>query len=281
MPSYDIARSRLRLGGDHVFALTQLATGEPVAPELTGARDELRASGLIEESGALSVLLRPLIETLLNPVVMLSVETAGRQGQLHHGMVIGENHVYSHEFWPGATEAEYVPVEPKMLVWALAHMVNLRQEEVTADAAGAGVLDATVGVLDAGLAALDSLPAIGSAAGDREHIRTALRGAGAPDGPEQALFADLLAGLRSSWRITAAWQGHDDGSPALVSHGLAVWDCGPLGLWHRELPAEPVREGQVGPDSALRLRRVAPRRVWELITELLPSGDDIRRREAA
>lgn len=35
--------------------------------------------------------------------------------------------------------------------------------------------------------------------------------------------------------------------------GCAVWDCGPLGYWHRELPAEPVLPGQVDDTTPLKL----------------------------
>ncbi|MEU6868032.1 hypothetical protein ABZ924_33170 [Streptomyces sp. NPDC046876] len=45
---------------------------------------------------------------------------------------------------------------------------------------------------------------------------------------------------------------------------------------HRGLPAEPVREGQVDASSVLRLVRVRPGRVWELISELLPQSEELR-----
>ncbi|MFE1087186.1 hypothetical protein ACFW5K_07640 [Streptomyces albidoflavus] len=87
-------------------------------------------------------------------------------------------------------------------------------------------------------------------------------------------LAKLVAGMRSSWRMTAAWKGHDEGKPAMQVRGFAVWDCGPLGYWHRELPGEPILPGQVDDTTPLKLVRVDPKQVWQLITDLLPVEEE-------
>ncbi|XVQ87297.1 hypothetical protein ACQP2K_07745 [Microbispora siamensis] len=45
--------------------------------------------------------------------------------------------------------------------------------------------------------------------------------------------------------------------------------------WLRERPVEPILPGAVTPDSELRLAFTEAPRVWELITELLPSVDQL------
>jgi hypothetical protein len=276
MPSYDISRSRFRLGDDHVFALSQLATGDAVPDELSLAQAELSECGLINQAGALSHLLLPLMKTVVRPVVVISLEAAGRQGKLHHGLLIGEDHVVAHQAWPGETESEYALVEPKMLVWALADMVNLQHSDSPRDAR-VSVVETTVATLDAGLVALETMPFTESGREDREPVRKALAAAGHLNDPELSLFTDMIGELRSSWRMTAAWQRQNGGREGAEIRGFGVWDCGPLGYWHRELPAEPVSDGQIGPESAVKLSGVDARRIWEMITELLPGDGDITR----
>ncbi|MEU0282132.1 histidine kinase [Streptomyces sp. NPDC006195] len=295
MPSYDITRPRFRLSDEHVIVLTELATDRPVPDEYTAARDELRRCGLLGQDGELSVLLLPVLKTLVNPVVVVSLEATGRQGTLHHGLIIGEDHVVAHQSWPGEREAEYTTVEPKTLVWAMASMVNLQQSAAVRDA-GLAVVETTVATLEAGVGSVADVPAAASGGAERDHIRAALESAAAAlapsgtmapsgtvapsgtlDEPALTLLADMIGELRSSWRMTAAWRGRDGGQDGVAVRGFGVWDCGPLGYWHRELPAEPVAPGQVGPDSAVRLVRTDAKRVWEMITDLLPEEGEIRR----
>jgi hypothetical protein len=70
--------------------------------------------------------------------------------------------------------------------------------------------------------------------------------------------------------MTAAWQGHDERASALRVRGFAVWDCGPLGYWRREPPAEPVLPGQVDDTTLFRLVRIDAKEIWQLITDPLP-----------
>ncbi len=236
------------------------------------AHSELRERGLINQAGELSSLLLPLLTTMVRPVVAISLEVAGRQGKLHHGMFIGEDHVVTHETWPGQAESEYACVEPSMLLWALANMVNLRRVDSLHDAR-ATVVETTVGTLDAGLSALEAMSLTASGREDRDHIRNALAAGGTLDGPPLSVFTDMISELRSSWRMTAAWQRWPGEPDSVTARALAVWDCGPLGYWHRELPAEPVEVGQVGPDSPMKLCRVAAKQVWDMIAETLPPDD--------
>ncbi|WP_189944765.1 histidine kinase [Streptomyces roseolus] len=268
MPSFDVTRSRFRLGDDHVFVLAQMATGQPVPEALEGARAALREAGLINAGGELSALLLPLMKTVVQPNVIVSLEAGGRQGSLQHGLLIGEEHVVCHESWPGEEEAVYRLVEPRTVVWTLADLVALRQSGgAPADEA---VVETTIGALEAGLAALEKAAST-PGADERALVAAALEAAGGPAAP----LADLIVELRSQWRVTAAWQGGPEGERGVVARIVAAWDCGPLGYWLRELPAEPVAEGSVTPQSAFRLRRVTPKRLWQSLTDLLPDAAEL------
>ncbi|MFD5334511.1 hypothetical protein [Streptomyces hawaiiensis] len=271
MPSYDSTRGRFRLAENHLAVLGHRIEGEEVPSELAEAERELREAGLTDQAGNLDFALSPLVSTLRAPTVVLHVEALGEHGTLHHGVTIGDGYVYSHESWPGSAESEYVRLEPNMLVWALARMVNLQGDDQV-DVATPEI-DATMAVLDAGLATLDRLQGLTAEEGT-DRIAEALKGAGLTRKSQLSTLAKLIAGMRSSWRMTAAWQGHDEGAPARQVRGFAVWDCGPLGYWHRELPAEPILPGQVDENTPLRLVRVDAKEVWQLITDLLPAAEE-------
>ncbi|MFD9539437.1 histidine kinase [Streptomyces sp. NPDC060022] len=276
MPSFDISRSRFRLADEHVIVLSELASGNTAPDEFVAARKELLDCGLINGEGKLSPLLLPLMKTVLTPGVIISLEVAGRQGKMHHGLFIGDDHVVAHEAWPGTAEAEYSCVEPKMLVWKLADMVNLQQSSSGRDTA-ASVVETTIGTVEAGLAVLEGERPVHSADVEREAIRRALATGGGPGEPAPALLADLISELRSSWRLTSAWRAHAEGLDGTETRGIAVWDCGPLGYWLRELPTEPVPEARVTREATFRLVRVEARTVWTRITGLLPDASELRR----
>ncbi|MEV4936569.1 histidine kinase [Streptomyces zaomyceticus] len=276
MPSFDVTRSRFRLADDEVFVLAQLATGQPVPESMAPAEARLRDCGLINGAGELSTLLLPLMRTLVQPSVIVSLEAGGRQGTLHHGLLIGDDHVVCHETWPGQEEAEYRLVEPRTLVWTLADLVGLRRSGVPE--AGEQVVETTVGVLEAGLAALEKAAST-PGADDRASVVEALRAAGAAD-DTAALLGELIVEVRSNWRMTAAWQGRQEGVRGVAARAVAAWDCGPLGSWLRELPAEPLAEGGASAESPFRLRRVAPKRIWEELTGLLPDASELVREQA-
>jgi hypothetical protein len=275
MPSFDLSRSRFRLADEHLIVLSELAVGNAAPDELPDARKELLDCGLITDHGKLSPLLLPLLKTVLTPGVVISLETASRQGKLHHGMLIGAEHVFAHEAWPGTAEAEYTCVEPKMLVWKLADMVNLQQSRTARDTA-ASVVRTTLGTAEAGLAVLEGERVVRPA--DEEHalIHRALTVSGGLAEPALTLLTDLISELRSSWRLTSAWQTDADGREATETRGIAVWDCGPLGYWLRELPTEPVPETELTPGADFRLTRIDAKTLWTRLTDLLPSQHDLR-----
>ncbi|MFD8209938.1 histidine kinase [Streptomyces sp. NPDC059695] len=269
MPSFDVTRSRFRLSDDEVFVLAQLATGQPVPESMEPAAARLRDAGLADGAGELSALLLPLMKTLVQPSVILSLEAGGRQGTLHHGLLIGDEHVVCHETWPGEEEAEYRLVEPRTVVWTLADLVALRQSGGETDEE---VVETTVGVLEAGLTALEKAASV-PGADERALVAEALGAAGGATAAPR--LAELIVELRSQWRMTAAWQGRRDGAQGVAARAVAAWDCGPLGYWLRELPAEPLAEGAAGEGSPFRLRRVAPKRVWQELTALLPDAAEL------
>jgi hypothetical protein len=275
MPTFDISRSRFRLADGHVIVLSELASGNAAPDEFVAARKELLDCGLINGEGKLSPLLLPMMKTVLTPGVVISLEAAGRQGKLHHGMFIGEEHVVAHEAWPGTAEAEYSCVEPKMLVWKLADMVNLQQSPTGRDTA-ASVVETTIGTVEAGLAVLEGELLVRSADEEHEAIHRALTTGGSLGEPALTLLTDLISELRSSWRLTSAWRAHAEGRDGVETRGFAVWDCGPLGYWLRELPTEPVPEARVTPAAPFRLVRVDAKTIWARITGLLPDASELR-----
>ncbi|MFJ6696517.1 histidine kinase [Streptomyces sp. NPDC091272] len=283
MPSFDMSRSRFRLADEHVIVLSELASGNVAPDEFAAARQELLDCGLITAEGKLSTLLLPLLRTVLTPGVVISLETASRQGKLHHGMLIGEEHVVAHEAWPGTAESEYTCVEPKTLVWKLAEMVNLQQSPGTEgpaqdprDKAAAAVVETTLSTVEAGLAVLEGAQVARPAEVEHEAIHRALATTGALAEPSLTLLADLISELRSSWRLTSAWQTRTAAGEATEARGFAVWDCGPLGYWLRELPTEPVPDTRIAPSTPFRLVQVPAKTIWTHLTDLLPPQSDLR-----
>lgn len=281
MPSIDVSRSRFRLTDEHLIVLSELAAGRPVDEEFAAARKEVEDSGLVTPDGRLVHALLPLVQTFLAPGVIISLEAGGRQGKLQHGMLIGDEHVVAHEAWPGEAEQEYSLVEPKTLVWKLASMVNLRQSPAARQTALTAV-ETTVAVVDAGFAALEAVAGPGRGAEEEQAaVRQALAAGGALAEPALSLLAEMMSELRCSWRMTAAWQAEQGGQGGVEGRGFAVWDCGPLGYWLRELPEEPLPADQLTPASPFRLVRTDARSIWTLITDLLPDADEVRAARAA
>ncbi|WP_405613611.1 hypothetical protein OG292_14405 [Streptomyces sp. NBC_01511] len=173
------------------------------------------------------------------------------------------------------SEAEYACVEPKTLVWKLAEMVNLQQSPAGRDAA-VSVVETTIGTVEAGLSVLEREGPVRSAADEREVIRQGLETGGGLAEPVLSLVAELISELRSSWRLTSAWKAHPEDRGGAQTRSFAVWDCGPLGYWLRELPSEPVPEERISPASAFRLVRVDAKTIWARIADLLPDQDELR-----
>lgn len=276
MPSFDSSRSRFRLAEDHLTALGYLAGGKEVPAELTRAADQLLESGLVNEKRDLSIRLAPLVETLAEPSVLVHLEALGADGLLNHGAVVGKNYVFTHESWPGSDESEYVQIEPRSLVWALSRMVNLQSAGSTPDGMTTVVTD--LALLDVGLQCLEEISGLRTE-DVPGHITDALRSTGRLADADVSGLAALIIELRSSWRMTAAWHGTDEGAEAAQVRGFAVWDCGPLGYWHRESPAEPILPGQVSDETPLKLTAVSPRKVWQMIVDVLPDKGEFAKRQ--
>ncbi|MEU2185038.1 histidine kinase [Streptomyces thermolilacinus] len=276
MPSIDVSRSRFRLTDEHLVVLSELAADRPVDEEFATARKEVEDSGLVTADGRLAQALLPLVRTFLAPGVVISLEAGSRQGTLHHGMLIGDEHVVAHEAWPGEAEQEYSLVEPRTLVWKLASMVNLRQGPAARETALTAV-ETTVAGVEGALAALQTVAGPGRTAEDeRSAVRQALAAGGTLGEPALSLLAELVTELRCSWRMTAAWQAERGRQDGVEGRGFAVWDCGPLGYWLRELPQEPLPAEEITPASPFRLVRTDARSVWNLITDLLPDAEEVR-----
>ncbi|WP_217140659.1 hypothetical protein [Streptomyces sp. AC627_RSS907] len=281
MPSYDSSRARFRLADRHIAVFAHLLDGETPPQELAESLTELQRIGLVGEEGELAPLLRDLLGTLADPLVMIQVEVTGEHGPVNHGVVVGQDAVISHDGWPGEEESEYVSIEPNTLVWELARKVNLhRGGEKPEEGVPEIRVETTMAALDAAFVALEEPGPDDDAT--REGVREAL-GEADPDLKGDALdrFRDLVASLNATWRITTAWDGRHDGERSAMVRALAVWDCGPLGHWIREQPEEPIMPGQVGPDSRLALVRSDAAEVWRKITDLLPDREELLSGDAA
>ncbi|MCX5050243.1 hypothetical protein OG895_23590 [Streptomyces sp. NBC_00201] len=274
MPSYDSSRARFRLADRHIAVFAHLLDGETPPEELWESLVELQRIGLVGEEGELAPLLRDLLGTLADPMVLIQVEITGEHGPVNHGVVVGQEAVISHDGWPGEEESEYVSIEPNTLVWELARKVNLHRGEKPEEGAPEVRVETTMGALDAAFVALEE-PGEDDAA-TRELVRKALVEADTDlKDPALGQFLDLVVSLNATWRVTTAWDGKHDGKTSTMIRALAVWDCGPLGYWIREQPEEPIMPGQVGPDSQLVLVRSNSAEVWEKITDLLPDKEEL------
>lgn len=260
MPSLDAARRRLRLSDAHISVLGLLVEEERIPAELSPRLTELREAGLIDAEDKIVADLYPLVSTLMAPRVIARVEVTGPQGVSSNGAVIGDDFIFSHEMWPGSTESEYVPTEPESLVWSLARMVDLHRDFAD-EVDGNEVITSTMGLFDQVVARME--------AGEFEEPQAVAEATGAP-----VRLAEILAQLNCMWRITMVWKGvaQTDSPGGLSVRALSAWDCGIEGYWLRELPAEPVGDGEVDAGSVLRVRRTSAKELWGLITDLLPDG---------
>ncbi|GAB3885850.1 hypothetical protein [Microbispora bryophytorum] len=270
MPSFDSARDRFRLGPAHLGVLGCFYEGRPVSADLINARDELQAAGLINGDDAVIPELAGLADALAEPVVLVHIEITGGEGISNHGAVIGNDACYVYEGWPGEPESEYVRTDLSTLVWSLARAVGLRQSDAKLPAAT--TITTTVGVMDAGFVALAAANT-DDVEETTERLRVALAAEGGLADPELMVFTHLLLQLNGNWRMTAAWNNRE--GRGIDIRGITVLDCGPLGYWLRERPAEPITPGAVTPGSELRLVFSETLRVYELITELLPGLDQL------
>ncbi|MEV6956405.1 hypothetical protein [Streptomyces sp. NPDC051183] len=262
MPSIDAARRRLRLADSHISVLGLLVEENEVPAELEVALAELRTAGIVVDDGAIAAELFPLVSTLMKPRVIVRTEITGPQGILESGAVLGDEFVFVHEGWPGEAESEYLPVDAPLLGPALARSVDLH-EDILDGADLSEVITSTTGELDALMVRMEAVQGV-------VDIAEFARETGAP-----ARLVEVLAQLNCMWRMTVVWKNAHVENPEPTFTGLAVWDCGMEGYWVRELPAEPVREGEVTLESPLRVRRTNAKELWQAIAGLLPEGSEL------
>ncbi|MGW6703706.1 hypothetical protein ACWGDE_02255 [Streptomyces sp. NPDC054956] len=279
MPSYDSSRARFRLAGRHIAVLAFLVDGETPPEELTESMGELQRVGLVGQEGELAPVLRDLLSTLAHPFTTVQVEITGEHGPVDHGIVVGPEAVVSFDSWPGEEEAEYVPVEPGMLVWELSRKINLRRGEPDVELPEVTRIETTMGTLDAVFVAINEAAAAGATRDDAEIRDLTRRAATGVDpaltGPALEQFLELVLALNATWRVTTVWDGRHEGERATMIRALAAWDCGPLGYWIREAPEEPIMPGQVTPASTLTVVRSTPGEIWDKLTDLLPDKEDL------
>ncbi|GGV77790.1 hypothetical protein GCM10010294_45950 [Streptomyces griseoloalbus] len=259
----DAARRRLRLSDAHISVLGLLVEEGSVPDDLAQAHAELRQAEMFDADDKIVTDLYPLVSTLMEPRIIAQIEVTSPQGTINSGAIVGNEFIFTHESWPGSDESEYVPAEPETLVWALARAVDLHRDFTTGSDTGETIVS-TMGLLDAVLERMEAGPFDAPAA--------LAEATGAP-----VRLADVLAQLNCMWRMTVVWQGEGPtrAESGVAVSALAVWDCGLEGYWLRELPAEPVTEGQVGAGTELRVRHVSAKELWQLITDLLPDGSQL------
>lgn len=273
MPSFDSSRGRFKLSDRHIAVFAHLLDKETPPAELYHSLSELQQAGLVGPEGELSPLLRELLTALARPLVLVQAEITGEHGLLTHGLIIGQDSVYSHDAWPGEEESEYVPIEPQTLVWEMARKVKLRRVELEeTEISGISEIKSTMGTLDEVFSALghnsEDVPAARAAALDTlAHVSDL-------SDPERSALVELALSIDSTWRVTTAWEGKEGTQPL---RSFAVWDCGHHGYWLRTQPQEPIQEGQVGPDSTLLVVRSTAAEIWEKLTDLLPDKEDFAR----
>ncbi|MFD8686885.1 hypothetical protein [Streptomyces sp. NPDC059651] len=273
MPSFDSSRGRFRLADRHIAVLAHLLDKETPPAELFHSLGELQQIGLVGPEGELSPLLRDLLTALANPLVLIQAEVTGQHGPLNHGVVVGQDTVFSHDGWPGNEESEYVPIQPSTLVWELARKVKLQSIDIEAsELLGVPEIKTTMGALDAAFTALEQATDDMDADATRTAVIASVSGASDLAEPELSALAELTMSLISTWRITTTWGGKP-GADSVRS--IAVWDCGRHGNWERVQPQEPVQDGQIGPDTTLHVVRTSSRDLWDKIADLLPDKEDL------
>ncbi|MGI5393443.1 hypothetical protein [Streptomyces sp. CA-251251] len=271
MPSFDSSRGRFKLADRHIAVFAHLLDKEVPPAELHHSLTELQRAGLVGPEGELPPILRELLTALARPMVLIQAEVAGQHGPLTHGLVVGRDAVFSHDAWPGEEESEYVPIEPQTLVWEMARKVKLRRIALAdSDTTTVSEIKTTMGALDELFTAVENIPddlaLAKSAALDALSKKSDLAKSQLSD------LAELVLSMDSSWRITTAWEGKQGGQSL---RSIAVWDCGRHGYWLRTQPQEPVKDGQVGPESTLTVVRSSAGEIWDMLTDLLPDSEEL------
>ena len=265
---YDADRARLRGTLEHLAGLGQLMAGREVDAELAGHLQDLRTAGAVVGS-AIAPDLQELVATFAHPHVVVALETSSPVGVVRHSLSLLDRSTWVMEGWGGTDEVTWWPCEPALVVPTIANLAGLRRRDVVPGVERRPV-QATLDLLERALEALrlagpehraTALSAIRSSAAERL----------GPEGVESLL--DLLAAHRGAWRVSVLQEV--DGQSQV--NALAVVDAGPLGLWQRTAPVDPVHLADLTADTEVVLEPTTPGQVWTALTDLLRSG----RRQAA
>jgi hypothetical protein len=263
----DAVRRRIALSDDEFESLRLVHNGEPVDP---AARQALVDGGIVGADGTIAALVLDLVATVSEPMIEVSVETAGPQGPAHARLAIHEETVWYTDPWPAGdgSTVTYCQDELPQILWILARLAGLRRREVPSLASPFTVpLRAIDAVVQTMALAEDSWePARIVATAQLERFF------GEVQDPDRTMLMATLSFLESTARVTLVW-GPD---PATDARGIVLWDCGPGGYWVREQPAEPLLAEDITPDTLATFRPVSGGELWRLLGGLLPSSAELR-----
>ncbi|WP_322777891.1 hypothetical protein [Frankia sp. Cas4] len=275
--SWDPGRHRFRLTPRHLAVLGQLIHPGMVENELQPDLAALAAAGIVDD-GLVVPAAAELVRAWAAPDLLVHVETNAPTGILSHGVAIRGRIAWTVEAWPGSDIVEHAPLEPALLVPAMARMVDLRLPPVAVSGGEAVrcVVSVPMAFVDRAFTAVD---AVGVA--DRSEAITIIREVGRRYQPpireaDITQLAVVLSGYKLSWRVTVSWDGGPVAPPAAPGdvqlRSLVVIDAGPAGFWRRETPAEPLRAEDIDSQMAVRLVPVSAKEVWAGLVELLPES---------
>lgn len=261
----------MRLSDDHVRAL-RAHVDEVELDDDAGraAAQELRDAGLIT-----GPLLHPLlvdhVRVMTFPALQLAVEVHGPQGDSVANVVVSGRDVWASDPWPSDGRdgaVAWTRSEVPTLLWDLARLVGLRTTAVPADAVP---LRADLGSVDGLLSVLAQVPPE-----ERERARLAVLARSGEHlahlpGEARVRWTALLATLQSSWRISCAWGGVRGDV-----RSLAVLDCGDEGYWQRVEPTDALAAEDLVATTPVHLEPVDAARLWQAVSDLLPSSAELR-----
>lgn len=270
----DPGRARIRMRLADLSALTPAQE----SPDGGGTRGQetVPDPGLVPDTAS-------LVDTFTRPGVLIDIETSSPAGLVTHAIALRGQSSWSMTGWPGTDEVEFAPVDPGLLVPAIALIVGLRRHPGAAtpdeDADGA-TLTLPAPLLDRALSLRQNArhpvaPELTAA------ILTSLEDLAPPlTTVERGRLNDLVTGFRVFWRVTVTAHpyGLEPGEPQLTGT-VTVVDAGPAGLWRRlDDAGTAIHRGAAEPDD-ITLERTTPGQVWRDLTEAVedltagPSAD--------
>lgn len=272
----DPARRRLQLQDSELSAVAGLwrRQGGENTDVPADVETRMRDAGLVDRDGGLHPLLADFAQCADAPMMTFTVEMLHEQGLSVAHVFVRDEDVWSSDPWP-VREAVPEPLvayersELPFIIWTLTRLVGLRRVLPPEDAAAMTAPLATVQSVLASLLGAEDWDDVRTVA--TTYTSTAERRLPAADHRQ---WLAILATLRSSWRITCQWGPLSDEVP--TASGLVVLDCGERGYWQRTEPAEPLDMEALDLSTTARLVPVSGGEVWRLVTDLLPSSEEMR-----